>query len=247
MTWLVMAVLTYITLTCKVFLLSATTTTTMATGSNQAPKPPQDIGTRDLPISYLTSTESVSIVAIFHASFHPTRGNILDWSLRASDGINVPFLAHPPGDTDRALCLDIQLDGVEFSSLPSGLHLVEQDVVYVCRCLMREPYASAYPTQWYFSPPATSPTIPTVASASSVAARRPSTASAASASPLSASSSRPPCDPAPGGMSLRSGLSHTRYMVRSTRTHADLWVSRKATIGNPRGCSSMSAWCAARI
>ncbi|KAI0247533.1 hypothetical protein BJV78DRAFT_1244684 [Lactifluus subvellereus] len=64
----------------------------MATGSNQASKPPQDI------------------VAIFHASFHPTRGNNLDWSLRASD--------------------DIQLDGVEFSALPSGLHLVEQDVVY---------------------------------------------------------------------------------------------------------------------
>jgi hypothetical protein len=26
-------------------------------------------------------------VAIFHASFHPTRGNILDWSLKAADGI----------------------------------------------------------------------------------------------------------------------------------------------------------------
>jgi hypothetical protein len=26
---------------------------------------------------------------------------------------------------------DLQLDGVEFSSLPSGLHLVEEDVVYV--------------------------------------------------------------------------------------------------------------------
>ncbi|KAH9025915.1 hypothetical protein EDB84DRAFT_1611676, partial [Lactarius hengduanensis] len=49
-------------------------------------------------------------VAIFHASFHPTRGNDLDWSLKATD--------------------DLQLDGVEFSSLPSGLHLVEQDVVY---------------------------------------------------------------------------------------------------------------------
>ncbi|KAH9052330.1 hypothetical protein EDB87DRAFT_1797946 [Lactarius vividus] len=62
----------------------------MAAGSTKAP--PQDI------------------VAIFHASFHPTRGNDLDWSLKASD--------------------DLQLNGVEFSSLPSGLHLVEQDVVH---------------------------------------------------------------------------------------------------------------------
>ncbi|EGO22871.1 hypothetical protein SERLADRAFT_356865 [Serpula lacrymans var. lacrymans S7.9] len=50
------------------------------------------------------------ITAIFHASFHPTKGNIVDWSLKASDGFN--------------------LDGVEFSTLPSGLHLVDQDVVY---------------------------------------------------------------------------------------------------------------------
>ncbi|KAH9170842.1 hypothetical protein EDB89DRAFT_2230461 [Lactarius sanguifluus] len=43
--------------------------------------------------------------------FPPHTGNDLDWSLKglkASD--------------------DIQLDGVEFSSLPSGLHLLEQDV-----------------------------------------------------------------------------------------------------------------------
>uniref|UniRef100_D8Q6V7 Protein LCHN n=1 Tax=Schizophyllum commune (strain H4-8 / FGSC 9210) TaxID=578458 RepID=D8Q6V7_SCHCM len=51
-----------------------------------------------------------SIVAIFHASFHPTKGNLIDWSLKASD--------------------DIKLDNLEFSALPSGLHLVEQDVVY---------------------------------------------------------------------------------------------------------------------
>lgn len=62
----------------------------MAAGSTKAP--PQDI------------------VAVFRASFHPTQGNVLDWSLKTSD--------------------DLQLDGVEFSSLPSGLHLVEQDVVY---------------------------------------------------------------------------------------------------------------------
>ncbi|KAJ6629882.1 hypothetical protein B0H10DRAFT_1985692 [Mycena sp. CBHHK59/15] len=50
------------------------------------------------------------IVAIFHASFHPTQGNIIDWSLKAHD--------------------DLNLDNLEFSALPSGLHLVEQDVVY---------------------------------------------------------------------------------------------------------------------
>ncbi|KAF8264240.1 hypothetical protein EI94DRAFT_1738825 [Lactarius quietus] len=57
-----------------------------------------------------TKTPPQDIVAIFRASFHPTQGSVLDWSLKASD--------------------DLQLDGVEFSSLPSGLHLVEEDVVY---------------------------------------------------------------------------------------------------------------------
>ncbi|EDR05971.1 uncharacterized protein LACBIDRAFT_302169 [Laccaria bicolor S238N-H82] len=50
------------------------------------------------------------LVAIFHASFHPTQGNVIDWSLKASD--------------------DLNLDHLEFSALPSGLHLVGQDVVY---------------------------------------------------------------------------------------------------------------------
>ncbi|PBK87215.1 hypothetical protein ARMGADRAFT_1047655 [Armillaria gallica] len=50
------------------------------------------------------------IVAIFHASFHPTQGNVIDWSIKASD--------------------DVSLDNLEFSALPSGLHLVEQDVIY---------------------------------------------------------------------------------------------------------------------
>ncbi|KAI0089720.1 hypothetical protein BDY19DRAFT_874939, partial [Irpex rosettiformis] len=52
-------------------------------------------------------------VAIFHCSFHPTRGNIVDWSLTASD--------------------DIDLTNVEFSCLPSGLHTIEEDVVYFSR------------------------------------------------------------------------------------------------------------------
>ncbi|EEB91831.1 hypothetical protein MPER_09746, partial [Moniliophthora perniciosa FA553] len=50
------------------------------------------------------------IVAIFHASFHPTRGNVIDWSLKTSN--------------------DVDLDSLEFNTLPSGLHLVDQDVVY---------------------------------------------------------------------------------------------------------------------
>ncbi|KAJ3787099.1 hypothetical protein GGU10DRAFT_386124 [Lentinula aff. detonsa] len=50
------------------------------------------------------------LVAIFHASFHPTRGNIIDWSVKANE--------------------DLNLDNLEFSALPSGLHLVEQDTIY---------------------------------------------------------------------------------------------------------------------
>ncbi|KAH7912115.1 hypothetical protein BJ138DRAFT_1112646 [Hygrophoropsis aurantiaca] len=63
-------------------------------------------------MSTIDSKERVpqDIVAIFHASFHPTKGNLVDWSLKASE--------------------DLDLTGVEFSTLPSGLHLVDQDVVY---------------------------------------------------------------------------------------------------------------------
>ncbi|KAG8679821.1 hypothetical protein FRC11_003257, partial [Ceratobasidium sp. 423] len=49
------------------------------------------------------------VVALFHSAFHPTRGNIVDFSLKVGE--------------------DVNLDGVEFSSLPSGLHLVDQDVM----------------------------------------------------------------------------------------------------------------------
>ncbi|KIJ40343.1 hypothetical protein M422DRAFT_780791 [Sphaerobolus stellatus SS14] len=55
--------------------------------------------------------EPEDIIAIFHCSFHPTRGNIIDWSIKASE--------------------DLNLDGVEFSTLPSGLHLVDEDVVHI--------------------------------------------------------------------------------------------------------------------
>jgi hypothetical protein len=32
-------------------------------------------------------------VAIFHASFHPTKGNLVDWSLKASDGVLAIFIS----------------------------------------------------------------------------------------------------------------------------------------------------------
>lgn len=49
---------------------------------------PQDIGEPTHlpefphPLSFLFFFSA----AIFHASFHPTRGNVVDWSLKASDG-----------------------------------------------------------------------------------------------------------------------------------------------------------------
>ncbi|KAJ8515463.1 hypothetical protein ONZ45_g7114 [Pleurotus djamor] len=61
------------------------------------------------------SKESIpqDIVAVFHASFHPTQGNVIDWSVKASD--------------------DLSLKNLEFNALPSGLHLVDEDVVYFNR------------------------------------------------------------------------------------------------------------------
>ena len=59
--------------------------------TSHAPNPPQDIGasstlhTRDSAV--LANHTVLFAVAIFHASFHPTRGNIIDWSLKAADGI----------------------------------------------------------------------------------------------------------------------------------------------------------------
>ncbi|KAG6329631.1 hypothetical protein ID866_9459 [Astraeus odoratus] len=68
-----------------------------------------------------------NIVAIFHASFHPTKGNVVDWCLKASDGASAP-IAH--WDNLVTPFQDLSVDGVEFSTLPSGLHLVDRDVVY---------------------------------------------------------------------------------------------------------------------
>ncbi|KAF8337377.1 uncharacterized protein EI90DRAFT_2991674 [Cantharellus anzutake] len=55
---------------------------------------------------------SFQVVALFHCSFHITKGNIIDWFLKQDH---------------------IDLDGLEYSCLPSGLHLVEKDVIYISR------------------------------------------------------------------------------------------------------------------
>lgn len=53
------------------------------------------------------------VVAAFHTSFHFTQGNTLDWSITVDEAVYGGLL-----------------DKVEFTSLPSGLHGVERDVVY---------------------------------------------------------------------------------------------------------------------
>ena len=55
--------------------------------------------------------------------------------MKASDGTQCRS-----GSQFALKCLvDLQLDGVEFSTLPSGLHLVDRDVVYV-RLLRRRDF-----------------------------------------------------------------------------------------------------------
>lgn len=66
------------------------------------------------PTASSSSPVDSDLVAAFHTSFHFTQGNSLDWSTSIDD----------------EAFKDV-LDGVEFSSLPSGLHDVEQDVLYV--------------------------------------------------------------------------------------------------------------------
>jgi len=96
---------------------------------------PQDLGMSfclSLGSALLTFCCLFVSVAMFHASFHPTQGNVVDWSLKASHG---PFQTHTYIylyiHTYSFPALDLSLDHLEFSALPSGLHLVEQDVVCV--------------------------------------------------------------------------------------------------------------------
>jgi hypothetical protein len=93
---------------------------------------PRDIGA-DYAILFF-SIANRRTVAIFHASFHPTQGNIIDWSLKANEGEQPN--AGPVRDNRESDCKkpDLNLDNLEFSALPSGLHLVEEDVVCVLVC-----------------------------------------------------------------------------------------------------------------
>jgi hypothetical protein len=72
------------------------------------------------------------VVAIFHASFHPTRGNVVDWSLKSDGYAGEWSWALDVIENLSLTCVvaPIDFDGLEFKVLPSGLHQVEQDVVY---------------------------------------------------------------------------------------------------------------------
>lgn len=70
-------------------------------------------------------------VAIFHACFHPTKGNVIDWCLKVSAGERYSRNFQLQKDAHGKFWLvDINLQNIEFSVLPSGLHLVSSDVVY---------------------------------------------------------------------------------------------------------------------
>lgn len=97
-------------------------------------KVPQDVGElHDDASTLLLLDANVNIasgtwltVAIFHASFHRTQGNVIDWSLKASDGAPTSAVS---SSIPSYSTTEFDLSHVEFSCLPSGLHLVERDVV----------------------------------------------------------------------------------------------------------------------
>ncbi|KAH9034011.1 hypothetical protein EDB83DRAFT_2525299 [Lactarius deliciosus] len=96
------------------FSLSPTrSSTAMATAAGSTKALPQDTG--------------LYCIRYLPYIFPPHTGNDLDWSPKLAMVFSLLF----PQSSRRSLShADLQLDGVEFSSLPSGLHLVEQDVVY---------------------------------------------------------------------------------------------------------------------
>jgi len=49
-------------------------------------KHPQDLSTSEVHVFINVTSPYFFLVAIFHASFHPTKGNTIDWSLKASEG-----------------------------------------------------------------------------------------------------------------------------------------------------------------
>jgi len=161
-----------------------------------------------------------------HTEARSLKGNVLDWSLKASNDIR-SLLYHTQRSPSRA---DLQLDGVEFSSLPSGLHPVEQDIMYVSVL-----HLAVHPS--YLSGPGTSRRTACAGCASLAAARLPSTVSAASTSPPSASSSSVPCARALGATSRSnpSCASSTPLAVLLPRTIP------AQTSGRPHGSSSNCA------
>lgn len=54
-------------------------------------KVPQDVGKHTC--TFMSNDINIFsfAVAIFHASFHPTKGNLIDWSLKASDGTKFAY------------------------------------------------------------------------------------------------------------------------------------------------------------
>lgn len=93
---------------------------------------------------------------------------------------------------------DLNLDQVEFSALPSGLHLVEQDVV----CVSKKKKAWLIPDS-FTSLLDTSPKMINKGSVSSVAAKQMNTAIEGSDSVLLGSYSPNPADRVLGDMSRR--------------------------------------------
>jgi hypothetical protein len=93
-------------------------------------------------------------VAVFHCSFHPTRGNIIDWSMKASEGKYLKWLMSFC-KSHSSFHEGLNLDGVEFSTLPSGLHLVDEDVVQVILIFSWSFLSKRYTLQTYnaSSPP----------------------------------------------------------------------------------------------
>jgi hypothetical protein len=55
-------------------------------GKNPETHAPQDLGIFSVFYFVFQYHSEIFLVAIFHASFHPTQGNVVDWSLKASDG-----------------------------------------------------------------------------------------------------------------------------------------------------------------
>ena len=109
------------------------------------PDVPQDLGALAEPLhnTQIIHAHRFFPVSIFHCSFHPTKGNVIDWALKAEEGWS--FLQSCTGMIAQ-WSPDLDLANVEFSSLPSGLHLVEEDVVYARSSPLRDLFLKVFQT-----------------------------------------------------------------------------------------------------